>query len=153
LHTVARHVLSSMSARVSTSRTAFAPSRQRLVTCVRITEALSLLQQVIAQFQAGEIVAQFCIDGNDGIAQRFVIDAPNLDGRIRVDKKVVLCDEYESGHHAAICQFGQYIPDSFDMGLPNRIDFMLNVRISAMVISRFGERDQSGRWCCAVNGL
>ncbi|MCW5185329.1 hypothetical protein [Burkholderia cenocepacia] len=27
------------------------------------------------------------------------------------------------------------------------------VRISAMVINRFGERDQSGRWCCAVNGL
>ncbi|MBN7129801.1 hypothetical protein GY167_25370, partial [Burkholderia multivorans] len=26
------------------------------------------------------------------------------------------------------------------------------VRISAMVINRFGERDQSGRWCCAVNG-
>lgn len=24
------------------------------------------------------------------------------------------------------------------------------VRISVMVISRFGERDQSGRWCCAV---
>jgi len=29
----------------------------------------------------------------------------------------------------------------------------LQVRISAMVINRFGERDQSGRWCCAVNGL
>ncbi|AOK67882.1 ParB/RepB/Spo0J family partition protein [Burkholderia multivorans] len=28
-----------------------------------------------------------------------------------------------------------------------------DVRISAMVINRFGERDQSGRWCCAVNGL
>ncbi|WP_254223669.1 hypothetical protein [Burkholderia multivorans] len=27
------------------------------------------------------------------------------------------------------------------------------VRISVMVISRFGERDQFGRWCCAVNGL
>ena len=27
------------------------------------------------------------------------------------------------------------------------------LRISAMVISRFGERDRSGRWCCAVNGL
>lgn len=27
------------------------------------------------------------------------------------------------------------------------------MRISAMVINRFGERDQSGRWCCAVNGL
>ena len=27
------------------------------------------------------------------------------------------------------------------------------LRISAMVINRFGERDQSGRWCCAVNGL
>ncbi|WP_371821574.1 hypothetical protein [Burkholderia glumae] len=22
-----------------------------------------------------------------------------------------------------------------------------------MMISRFGERDQFGRWCCAVNGL
>ncbi|WP_367651045.1 hypothetical protein [Burkholderia seminalis] len=22
-----------------------------------------------------------------------------------------------------------------------------------MVISRFGERDHFGRWCCAVNGL
>ncbi|WP_435558418.1 recombinase family protein [Burkholderia cenocepacia] len=29
----------------------------------------------------------------------------------------------------------------------------LKVRISVMVISRFGERDQFGRWCCAVNGL
>ncbi|EML1599341.1 hypothetical protein RVY52_004117 [Burkholderia cenocepacia] len=27
------------------------------------------------------------------------------------------------------------------------------VRISVMVIRRFGERDQFGRWCCAVNGL
>ncbi|MGS1025540.1 prepilin-type N-terminal cleavage/methylation domain-containing protein [Burkholderia glumae] len=27
------------------------------------------------------------------------------------------------------------------------------VRISVMVISRFGERDQFGRWCCAVNRL
>ncbi|WP_232440887.1 transposase, partial [Burkholderia ubonensis] len=26
------------------------------------------------------------------------------------------------------------------------------VRISVMVIGRFGERDQYGRWCCAVNG-
>ncbi|MBU9313211.1 hypothetical protein [Burkholderia multivorans] len=31
--------------------------------------------------------------------------------------------------------------------------YVLNMRISAMVINRFGERDQSGRWCCAVNGL
>jgi hypothetical protein len=30
---------------------------------------------------------------------------------------------------------------------------ILRLRISAMVISRFGERDQSGRWCCAVSGL
>ncbi|ERJ40180.1 hypothetical protein L810_5047 [Burkholderia sp. AU4i] len=29
----------------------------------------------------------------------------------------------------------------------------LSVRISVMVIRRFGERDQFGRWCCAVNGL
>ncbi|WP_374992235.1 helix-turn-helix domain-containing protein, partial [Burkholderia multivorans] len=28
----------------------------------------------------------------------------------------------------------------------------LNLRISVMVIRRFGERDQFGRWCCAVNG-
>ncbi|RQS03207.1 hypothetical protein DIE07_32235 [Burkholderia sp. Bp9002] len=28
-----------------------------------------------------------------------------------------------------------------------------NMRISVMLISRFGERDQFGRWCCAVNGL
>jgi hypothetical protein len=27
------------------------------------------------------------------------------------------------------------------------------VRISAMVISRFGERDQYGSWCCAVREL
>jgi hypothetical protein len=27
------------------------------------------------------------------------------------------------------------------------------LRISVMVISRFGERDQFGRWCCAVNEL
>lgn len=27
------------------------------------------------------------------------------------------------------------------------------LRISVMVISRSGERDQCGRWCCAVNGL
>ncbi|WP_175785165.1 IS66 family insertion sequence element accessory protein TnpB [Burkholderia cenocepacia] len=30
---------------------------------------------------------------------------------------------------------------------------LMKLRISAMVINRFGERDQSGRWCCAVNGL
>ncbi|CAB3767353.1 hypothetical protein LMG29542_05586 [Paraburkholderia humisilvae] len=36
----------------------------------------------------------------------------------------------------------------------NKNDFVdAEVRISAMVISRFGERDRSGRWCCAVNGL
>lgn len=28
-----------------------------------------------------------------------------------------------------------------------------SVRISAMVISRFGERDQYGSWCCAVREL
>ncbi|WP_310674616.1 tyrosine-type recombinase/integrase, partial [Burkholderia multivorans] len=28
----------------------------------------------------------------------------------------------------------------------------IGVRISVMVIRRFGERDQFGRWCCAVNG-
>jgi hypothetical protein len=27
------------------------------------------------------------------------------------------------------------------------------LRISAMVISRFGERDQYGSWCCAVREL
>jgi hypothetical protein len=31
-----------------------------------------------------------------------------------------------------------------------RIPFL---RISALVISRFGERDLSGRWCCAVKEL
>ncbi|KVD52432.1 hypothetical protein WI86_12800, partial [Burkholderia ubonensis] len=30
--------------------------------------------------------------------------------------------------------------------------FVFAVRISVMVIGRFGERDQYGRWCCAVNG-
>jgi hypothetical protein len=30
---------------------------------------------------------------------------------------------------------------------------LVTLRISVMVISRFGERDQFGRWCCAVNGL
>jgi len=29
----------------------------------------------------------------------------------------------------------------------------MEVRISAMVISRFGERDQYGSWCCAVREL
>jgi hypothetical protein len=29
----------------------------------------------------------------------------------------------------------------------------LYVRISVMVIRRFGERDQFGRWCCAVTEL
>lgn len=33
------------------------------------------------------------------------------------------------------------------------IRYYAKLRISAMVINRFGERDQSGRWCCAVNGL
>ncbi|QGW73670.1 hypothetical protein GON15_32155 [Burkholderia contaminans] len=33
------------------------------------------------------------------------------------------------------------------------VDRVAMLRISAMVINRFGERDQSGRWCCAVNGL
>jgi hypothetical protein len=27
------------------------------------------------------------------------------------------------------------------------------LRISAIVISHFGDRDQSGRWCCAMDGL
>jgi len=30
---------------------------------------------------------------------------------------------------------------------------LLKLRISAMVISRFGERDQFGSWCCAVREL
>jgi hypothetical protein len=30
---------------------------------------------------------------------------------------------------------------------------MLWLRISAKVISRFGERDQYGSWCCAVREL
>jgi len=29
----------------------------------------------------------------------------------------------------------------------------IGVRISVMVISRFGDRDQSRKWCCAVSGL
>ncbi len=38
---------------------------------------------------------------------------------------------------------------------PIGLERMLRIylRISVMVISRFGERDQFGRWCCAVNGL
>jgi len=32
---------------------------------------------------------------------------------------------------------------------PNKV----GLRISAMVISRFGERDQYGSWCCAVREL
>jgi hypothetical protein len=31
--------------------------------------------------------------------------------------------------------------------------FEVKMRISAMVISRFGERDQYGSWCCAVREL
>ncbi|WP_254223665.1 hypothetical protein [Burkholderia multivorans] len=36
---------------------------------------------------------------------------------------------------------------------PETSALVQQMRISVMVISRFGERDQFGRWCCAVNGL
>ncbi len=38
-------------------------------------------------------------------------------------------------------------------GAPGMADRLVSLRISVMVISRFGERDQFGRWCCAVNRL
>ncbi len=38
-------------------------------------------------------------------------------------------------------------------GSPDSRFSTANLRISVMVISRFGERDQFGRWCCAVNRL
>ncbi|WP_330997643.1 JAB domain-containing protein, partial [Burkholderia vietnamiensis] len=38
------------------------------------------------------------------------------------------------------------------MDTQHRLIEYAEMRISAMVINRFGERDQSGRWCCAVNG-
>ena len=31
--------------------------------------------------------------------------------------------------------------------------YLLQLRISAIMISHFGDRDQSGRWCCAMDGL
>ncbi|MGN4078323.1 prepilin-type N-terminal cleavage/methylation domain-containing protein, partial [Burkholderia gladioli] len=35
----------------------------------------------------------------------------------------------------------------------HQLQHVVCLRISVMVIRRFGERDQFGRWCCAVNGL
>jgi hypothetical protein len=37
--------------------------------------------------------------------------------------------------------------------LSSNVGVAAKLRISAMVISRFGERDQYGSWCCAVREL
>ncbi|PRF94645.1 glycosyltransferase family 2 protein, partial [Burkholderia multivorans] len=44
------------------------------------------------------------------------------------------------------------LPNVPEFNLATDLEEFALLRISAMVINRFGERDQSGRWCCAVNG-
>jgi hypothetical protein len=64
-----------------------------------------------------------------------------------------------AGNPHPVSVFGQcatWVQVTYASGQRGYIDISdaaIKMRISAMVISRFGERDQSGRWCCAVNGL
>ncbi|WP_208456643.1 hypothetical protein, partial [Burkholderia sp. BCC1638] len=67
--------------------------------------------------------AGFALDQRDVVA-------PIVEGHVPLEAAFVACDLLGVGDDAEIC-----------------------LRISVMVIRRFGERDQFGRWCCAVNGL